>query len=78
MDWTHSRIMSTAQAATAVVVLCNEGWEAFPFGLEGGSSGVYPTREQAIDSVEAAAGDVACCVGHLAEESYGRNWVMAL
>jgi hypothetical protein len=69
MDWSHSRIMSTAQAATAVVVLGEEGWEAFPFGLEGGSSGVYATREQAIDSVEAAAGDVACCVGHLADDS---------
>ena len=69
MDWTHSRIMSTAHAATAVVVLCDDGWEAFPFGLDGGSSGVYSTREQAIDSVEAAAGEVACCVGHLAEDS---------
>ena len=69
MDWSHSRIMSTAQAATAVVVLGEEGWEAFPFGLEGGSSGVYATREQAIDSVEAAAGDVACCVGHLSDDS---------
>ena len=69
MDWSHSRIMSTAQSATAVVVLGEEGWEAFPFGLEGGSSGVYATREQAIDSVEAAAGDVACCVGHLADDS---------
>ena len=54
MDWTHSRIMSTAHAATALVVLCDEGWEAFPFGLEG---------------VEATAGEVACCVGHLADDS---------
>ena len=34
---------STAQAGTAVVVLGNDGWEAFPFGLDGGSSGIYPT-----------------------------------
>jgi hypothetical protein len=61
--------MSTAQAATAAVVLCEDGWEAFPFGLDGGSSGIYPTREQAIDIVESMAGDVACCVGHLAEDS---------
>jgi hypothetical protein len=69
MEWSHSRLMSTAQAATAVVVLGADGWEAFPFGLDGGSSGIYPTREQAIDSVESTAGDVACCVGHLAEDS---------
>ena len=39
MEWSHSRLMSTAQAGTAVVVLCDDGWEAFPFGLDGGSSG---------------------------------------
>lgn len=69
MEWSHSRLMSTAQAGTAVVVLGDDGWEAFPLGLDGGSSGIYPTREQAIDSVESAAGDVACCVGHLAADS---------
>ena len=35
----------------------------------GGSCGDFPTREQAIDIVESMAGDVACCVGYLAETS---------
>lgn len=61
--------MSVAEEGMAVVVLGGEGWEAYPFGLEGGSSGVWQSRQQAIDMVESAAGDVACCVGHLAEDS---------
>ena len=69
MDWTHSRIMSTAEEGGAVVVLGEDGWEALPFGLEGGSSGVFATREEAIETVEGICGDVICCVGHLAEDS---------
>ncbi len=71
MRWTHSLALSVAEAGTAVVVRGDDGWEAFPFGLEGGSSGAWPSREQAIEMVESAAGDVACCVGHLAEDSDG-------
>lgn len=69
MDWTHSAYMSSAEDGTAVVVLGDDGWEALPFGTEGGSSGVYSTREQAIEIVESVAGDMACCVGHLAADS---------
>jgi hypothetical protein len=69
MEWCHFAKMSTAEAGTAVVVLGDDGWEALPFGLEGGSCGDFPTREQAIDIVESMAGDVACCVGYLAEDS---------
>lgn len=69
MQWSHSRIMSTAEDGTAAVVEGEHGWEALPFGLEGGSCGVYPTRKQAIETVEAMAGDVACSVGHLAADS---------
>jgi len=69
MEWSHSAEMSTAEAGTAVAVLGEEGWEALPFGLEGGSCGFFPTRERAIETVESMAGDIACCVGHLAEDS---------
>jgi hypothetical protein len=69
MNWSHSRIMSVADDAEAAVVDTDGGWEAFPFGLEGGAIGVYPSRDDAIDAVEAMAGDVICCVGHLAEDS---------
>lgn len=69
MRWSHSPAMSVAEEGTAVVVLGEEGWEAYPFGLENGSSGLWQSRQQAIDMVETAAGDVACCVGHLAEDS---------
>ncbi len=69
MDWTHASDLSSAEGGTAVVVRGDEGWEALPFGLEGGSSGVYPTREQAIEIVESVAGDMLCCVGHLAADS---------
>ncbi len=70
MDWTHSRIMSTADDGAAVVVLADdEGWDAFPFGLDGGPMGNYPDRERAIEAVEATLGDMVCCVGHLAEDS---------
>ena len=69
MRWRHSPAISVAEAGTAVVVCGDDGWEAFPFGLENGSSGVWPSREQAIEMVESTAGDVACCVGHLAEDS---------
>jgi hypothetical protein len=69
MDWTHSRVMSVAEGGSAVVIEADDGWEAFPFGLESGSSGVFSSREQAIEMVEAMAGDVACCVGHLADDA---------
>jgi len=69
MDWIHSVYMSTAEDGTAVVVLGDDGWEALPFGTDGGSSGVYSTREQAIEIVESVAGDMVCCVGHLAADS---------
>lgn len=69
MDWTHTPGMSFAEDGTAVVICGEDGWEALPFGFDGGSSGVYPTREQAIEIVESVAGDVLCCVGHLAADS---------
>jgi hypothetical protein len=69
MEWSHSRIMSTAEGSPAVVVEGEDGWEAMPLGFDGGSRGSYPTRKQAIDMVESMLGDVICCVGHLAEDS---------
>ena len=69
MNWTHSKYLSSADDGTAVVVVGDDGWEALPFGTEGGSSGVYATREQAIEIVESVAGDMVCCVGHLATDS---------
>ena len=69
MEWSHSRIMSTVEDGTAVVVDGGDGWEAMPFGLHGGSRGSYPTRDEAIQIVESILGDVICCVGHLAEDS---------
>lgn len=69
MNWTHSRIMSTAEDGTAVVVDGDNGWEAMPFGMDGGSRGAFPTREEAIEMVESMRGDIICCVGHLAEDS---------
>ena len=61
--------MSTADLGAAVVVLGEDGWDAMPFGLDGGSSGTYPTRNEAIEMVENMLGEVVCCVGHLAEDS---------
>ena len=69
MDWTHSAALSVAGHGLAAVVRGEEGWEAFPLGLENGSSGCWPSRQAAIDIVEAIAGDIACCVGHLAEDA---------
>jgi hypothetical protein len=69
MTWSHSRIMSVHDADGALVVHGDKGWEAFPFGLDGGASGAYPTREQAIETVESLLGEVTCCVGHLADDS---------
>jgi hypothetical protein len=69
MEWTHAPMISTAEAGTAVVVAGDDGWEAFPFGLESGSAGVYASREEAIEIVEGLLGDMACCVGHLAPDS---------
>lgn len=69
MQWTHALIMSTAEEGTAVVVKVEEGWEALPYGFEGGSCGTYPSRQEAIETVESMAGDIICCVGHLAEDS---------
>ncbi len=69
MDWTHAPMISSAEAGTAVVVAADDGWEALPFGFDGGSAGVYASREQAIEIVEGMLGDVVCCVGHLAEDS---------
>ncbi len=69
MNWNHSRIMSTADDGTAVVVDGDNGWEAMPFGMDGGSRSTCPTREEAIEMVETMRGDIICCVGHLAEDS---------
>lgn len=68
VDWVHSRIMSTTTVGDAVVVFGEDGWQALPFGLEGGAFGIYPTRERAIEMVEAVNGDRACCVGYLAAD----------
>ena len=70
MEWSHSTMISSAEAGTAVVVEGDDGWEAFPFGIESGSAGVYATREEAIEIVEGQQlGDMVCCVGHLAPDS---------
>lgn len=69
LHWRHSEGISLAEDGAAVVMEGDEGWEALPFGLEGGSAGCYPTREAAIDIVEGVVGDMVCCVGHLASDS---------
>lgn len=69
MEWTHSRLMSVADDGTAVVVEGEDGWEALPFGLDGGSCGTFAGREEAILAVEGVLGDMVCCVGHLADDS---------
>ncbi|MFO1154659.1 MAG: hypothetical protein U1E42_13500 [Rhodospirillales bacterium] len=73
MEWTHTAMISTAEAATAVVVAGDGGWEAFPFGLDGGSAGVFGSREAAIETVEGVLGDMVCCVGHLAADADGEG-----
>ena len=69
MEWSHSGTMSLADDGTALVIESEEGWEAMPFGFDGGSSGTFPSREQAIEVVESLLGEIICCVGHLAEDS---------
>lgn len=69
MQWTHSALMSTAEDGTAAVVASDEGWEALPFGIENGSCGAFPSREQAIETVESVLGEIVCCVGHLAADA---------
>jgi hypothetical protein len=69
MVWSHSRIMSTAEVEPALVVHGEDGWEALPFGFDGGSRGSYPTRDDAIRAIEGILGDVICCAGHVAENS---------
>jgi hypothetical protein len=69
MDWTHSQIMSTADDGSAVVVAGDDCWEALPFGFDGGSCGAYPSRDEAIRTVEGVLGDMVCCVGHLAADA---------
>ena len=71
MNWTHSQIMSTADDGSAVVVVADDGWGALPFGFDGGSCGTYPSRAEAILTVEGVLGDMVCCVGHLAEDADG-------
>lgn len=68
MEWTHSSMISTAEAGTAVVVTADDGWEAFPFGLDCGSAGIFASRDEAIEMVEGLLGDMTCCVGHLAAD----------
>ncbi len=63
MEWSHSRIMSTAAEGVACVVDGENGWEVYPFGLDAGSIGTYDTREEAIEAAEAAIGSAACCAG---------------
>ncbi|MGF1641378.1 MAG: hypothetical protein ACFCUO_10565 [Rhodospirillales bacterium] len=69
MEWRHSRIISTAVGEVAAVAEGDDGWEALPFGFDGGSRGSFATRDEAIQAVESILGDVICCVGHLAEDS---------
>ncbi|MBL8659419.1 MAG: hypothetical protein JNM75_06645 [Rhodospirillales bacterium] len=71
MDWVHARIVSTADDGVAMVIAADDGWEALPFGADGGSCGVYPTREEAVRTVEGVLGDMICCVGHLAADADG-------
>jgi hypothetical protein len=69
MQWTHAPTISIAEQGTAMVVEGDDGWEALPFGSDGGAAGVLPTRQGAIDIVESILGDMVCCVGHLAADS---------
>jgi hypothetical protein len=69
MNWTHSRIMSMGDDGSAIVIGAEEGWEALPFGFDGGSCGTYPSRDEAISTVESVLGDMVCCVGHLAADA---------
>lgn len=71
MNWTHSKIISTAEDATAIVIADGGGWEALPFGFDGGSCGTFHSREEAILTVEGVLGDMVCCVGHLADDAGG-------
>jgi hypothetical protein len=69
MIWTHSRIMSTGDDGSAIVIAADDGWEALPFGFDGGSCGTYPSRDEAISTVESVLGNMVCCVGHLAADA---------
>jgi len=69
MSWSHSRVVSTADDGVAMVVIADGGWEALPFGADGGSCGVFATREEAVRAVEGVLGDMTCCVGHLAADA---------
>ena len=51
------------------MVQADGGWDARPFGLEGGSSGVYPSREQAIEAVEGVVGEVIRCADVPADDT---------
>ncbi len=64
MRWKHSTIMSTCEDSEGIVVVGDDGaWEAFPYGVEAGSRGAHPTREEAIETVEWVLAADSCCTG---------------
>ncbi|MBF0562529.1 MAG: hypothetical protein HQL37_11020 [Alphaproteobacteria bacterium] len=62
MKWVNRDDMSFADSG-AVVVQTDEGWEAYPFGMDGGSAGFHPSREQAMAAAEQVAISTLCCSG---------------
>lgn len=58
--WTHTPQMSICETG-AVVLKEDDGWSAFPQGGDGGASGTYKTREDAIAAVDWDRGARLCC-----------------
>lgn len=63
LNWEHGTIMSTAADGSVVVVESEEGWNVYPFGLDSGAHATCDSREEAIQTAEAAIGAAACCAG---------------
>jgi len=60
MHWDHSNTTSYGDEG-AMVVKTDGGWEVYPFGADGGLSGRFPTREEAIALAESVVAGNACC-----------------
>lgn len=60
MIWEHQPGMSFADCGAAVIH-GDDGWEAYPFGVESGSSGCHATRDDAIAAAEQVAASALCC-----------------
>jgi len=60
MQWDHSNTASYGDDG-AMVVKTDGEWEAFPFGADGGLSGRFATRDEAIALAESIVAGSACC-----------------